>query len=320
MFGASKARLAVRAGLTLALAGAVAAPASAAFATGSAQAKAAGDKPAATQKADDTALQYAGDQAASKTASEEGSDSKKLNAEDADSIIIVQLDSSKVALPLGDSLFSNNAETRRDVVKAQIANVLAGEQADEGFQLFSDRDAADSVETVRDYYHAIDGFAIKAPASSLDDIEQIEGVKRAFVNREYSIPVDEGEQPALKNQSSLDMTAADKVSQKGDGQVIAIIDSGLDTDHEAFKGDLDDSKVAVSKADAEADIKELGHGAYISEKIPYVYDEVDGDNDVHPSSLEGMEHGTHVAGIAATAAAGVAALVGAVATRIRKRG
>ena len=307
MFETNRARLAVRAGLALALAGAVAVPTGAAFAAGSAAADAAGQAAAqqAEQKASDTALTYAGDIAAGKAGKQtDAKASGSLTAsadeqEDGDSIIIVQLDTDKVALPFGDSLFSNNDETRHDVVKAQIANVLAGKQADEGFQLFSDRSAADSVETVRDYYHAIDGFAIKAPASALDDIKQVEGVKRAFVNREYSIPVDQGEQPALKNQSSLDMTAADKVSQKGDGQVIAIIDSGLDTDHEAFKGDLDDSKVAVTKADAEADIKELGHGAYISEKIPYVYDEVDGDNDVHPSSIEGMEHGTHVAGIAA---------------------
>ena len=39
-------------------------------------------------------------------------------------------------------------------------------------------------------------------------------------------------------------------------------------------------------------------GAYISEKIPFAYDYADGDSEVNPG-ISGLEHGTHVAGIAA---------------------
>ena len=163
----------------------------------------------------------------------------------------------------------------------------------------------DAMEEVRDYYHAIDGFAVKAPVGTLDDIRQLDGVKNAFVEQTYDVPVDQGTQDVqdtadLKNQNALEATGADGVEKKGDGQVVAIIDTGLDTDHEAFSGDLVDGSLALTEANVQALKEGLQgvSGTYLNEKIPFAYDYADGDNDVNPG-LAGLEHGTHVAGIAA---------------------
>ncbi|KAB7789929.1 leucine-rich repeat protein [Bifidobacterium leontopitheci] len=210
--------------------------------------------------------------------------------------IIVQLDGSNPGIPWYRSLFGVSQGDRHDYVKNQIRNLVASMPATTAEN--GEKAAQPTFKSEYDYWHAIDGFAVKAPASLLPQIQKMAGVKRAFIAQSHAIPKDDTDQDIPKNQSSLDMTKADQVSEKGAGQVVAVIDTGLDTDHEAFQGKLDEKTVKETKADAEALIKQVGHGKYISDKIPYVYDYADNDNDVNPSSLSGMEHGTHVAGIA----------------------
>lgn len=218
--------------------------------------------------------------------------------------IIVQLDNTTAGVPWYRSLFGVSKQTRHEYIKNDIRDLASKLPASAAGSTTKGKaeSSAPKVQDVADYYHAIDGFAVKAPASLLGQIRALAGVKRAFIEQRHAIPDEKdttAATPDLKNQSSLDMTAADKIAQRGDGQTIAIIDSGLDTAHEAFKGDLDDAKVKETRAGIDATIKELGHGKYVSEKIPFAYDYADNDNDVTPSDLAGMEHGTHVAGIAA---------------------
>ena len=51
------------------------------------------------------------------------------------------------------------------------------------------RDAGDAeqpeFQELYDYYHAIDGFAIKAPANLLKTIQDLDGVKNAFIEKGY---------------------------------------------------------------------------------------------------------------------------------------
>lgn len=249
--------------------------------------------------------------------------------------IIVELEEGgNQGVSLFSNLFGTQAKDRHAYFKDCIREVAAQQNGSDassngGIQLFSAATDDGSVEELYDYYNAIDGFAVKAPAGTLDSIKAMDGVKNAFIEVVHELPTDQGEQAgsvldagatelvtdeegnseggetattsAPKNQSSLTMTGADQASETGKGQTIAIIDSGLDTDHEAFTGDLDDNSVALTQDDVNTlKTKVQGKGAtYVSEKIPFAYDYADGDGDVNPSSLSGMEHGTHVAGIAA---------------------
>lgn len=165
----------------------------------------------------------------------------------------------------GISLFSNllgtQTQDRHNYFKNKVRELAKGESADDGISLMSlaaaisgqaEDDSADtSVDELHDYYNVIDGFAVKAPAKTLDAIKNLDGVKNAFIEHEYSVPADQQDSGvALKNQASLDITQADELDQKGDGQLVAIIDTGIDTDHDAFSGDLDDSAVALTKGEA----------------------------------------------------------------------
>ena len=211
------------------------------------------------------------------------------SSSDSPTTIIVQLEDSTV----GMRTFGPSMQSAHDAMRARIAAAVEGVVP--GAQ----------VTTVRDYTHALDGFAIEAPASALSAIQQVEGVKAAFIEGTHK-PMETAAEgsgaPVLANASSLAMTRANQTTQKGDGQVIEVIDSGLQTDHDAFSGSMDGVDARMSQADAQALAGTLPHGSagtYVNSKIPFAYDYADNDANVVPTSTKDMSHGTHVAAIAA---------------------
>ena len=205
-------------------------------------------------------------------------------ADDTPMTIIVQLEGGTAG---------GSTQVRRDDVKAGIASAVAGVVP--GAQ----------VTTVREYTNAFVGFAVEAPGSALSAIQKVEGVKTAFIEGVHK-PMETAAQgsgaPVLKNASSLAMTRANEVALKGDRQVIEVIDSGLQTDHDAFAGSMDGVNVRMSQADVQAFAGKLPHGGagtYVNSKIPFAYDYADNDADVVPHSEKDLSHGTHVTAIAA---------------------
>ena len=81
----------------------------------------------------------------------------------------------------------------------------------------------------------------------------------------------------------------------GYGMVVAVLDTGLALDHEAFQDFAGWAEFYGSLTKEEVEAAELlSEGVYVSPKIPYAYDYADGDADV--TDVEG--HGTHVSGSA----------------------
>ena len=165
----------------------------------------------------------------------------------------------------------------------------------------------------REYANVLDGFALSAPAGSLEEIRGVAGVKAAFLEREGHVSdaaaVDaeggtrasqiEGQDPA--NLSAQLMMRTDQVTQKGEGKVVAIIDTGVDMTHQAFTPALT-ATLALSEDGVDELKAQLGEGktgVYVNEKFPFAYDYADGDNDASPREGGSGFHGTHVAGIAA---------------------
>ena len=147
---------------------------------------------------------------------------------------------------------------------------------------------------VRDYLHAFDGFAIQAPASTLRAIQATAGVKGAFLDGDNSFVTDEeingqyraaagGGDSGITPGAAAQMMRANAASQKGQGKVIELIDSGIDTLHEAFAGDLDAASLRLTQDAAASLTSQLGAGkagVWVSPKIPFAYDYGDGDTDV----------------------------------------
>ena len=167
-----------------------------------------------------------------------------------------------------------------------------------------------TIEYVRDYHHVFEGFALKAPRSALKAIKGVRGVAAAFAEgTREPITYPEflwGDSAKITNPAGV--TRADQAVQQGQGLVIEVIDTGLDTSHGAFSGSMDSTSLRLTQTDMTSLTASLGAGkggAWVSDKIPFVYDYADGDTDV----LAGYEHdresytryvhGTRMAGLAA---------------------
>ena len=175
-----------------------------------------------------------------------------------------------------------------------------------------------TISDVRDYLHAFDGFAIQAPASTLSAIRATAGVKGAFLDGNNTFVTDEeingqyraagGGDTGITSGAAARMMRANAATQKGQGQVIELIDSGIDTSHEAFAGDLDAASLRLTQDGAASLISQLGAGqagVWVSPKIPFAYDYGDGDTNVLATDEGGDDaraantQGTRVAALAA---------------------
>ena len=233
------------------------------------------------------------------------------------------------SLPVGDldtaltskSGQSHDAESDTDRDPARVVGIIVQleDGADAAASLASINEAVTGafpgaqVQVQREYDNALVGFALRAPAGSLDAIRASSGVRAAFLEREGHVSdvaaMDaeggtrasqaEGQDPA--NLSAQLMMRTDQVTQKGEGKVIAVIDTGVDMTHPAFTGAMPDN-VALSEDQVQALVPHLGagkSGQYMSEKFPFAYDYADDDVDAAPREGGSGFHGTHVAGIAA---------------------
>jgi len=234
------------------------------------------------------------------------------------------------SLPVGDAdtaLTSKNGETvapepiraASDEDPAQLVGIIVRfrEGNEHEGVLASIREAVagvvpDASVTVEyEYRHALQGVALRAPAGSLEAIRGVNGVASAFFERESRVWGGADSEGGIRtsrlatqdpdNLSSQVMMRTDRVAQKGEGMVIAIVDTGVDMTHPALNGALSGSPALDSEKVA-ALLPQLGegkNGTYVSEKFPFAYDYADGDNDASPAPDDSGSHGTHVAGIAA---------------------
>lgn len=193
---------------------------------------------------------------------------------------------------------SQSLVAAQNVVKNQIQSVSSGTK----------------LSVLYHYTTVMNGFAIKVKYSELEKIKKLSNVKSAFISAKY-----ERVEPTMS--SSGTMIGAPQtwdLKYKGEGTTVAILDTGLETSHEAFSSMPQSPKMLQSTVDSIIKAKTFQSGVtsandvFVNTKIPYVYDYADKDTNVNPTnaSLElGNEHGTHVAGTVAstsTTAQGVA--------------
>ena len=158
------------------------------------------------------------------------------------------------------------------------------------------------------YTHVYNGFALTVPAALLDDIAALPGVKS--VHRVHRYPAIEppvsgaGSLQTDRCCSSIGVDTLHQQGIRGEGRVVAVIDTELAIDHEFFAGEV--TNPALSKASV-AQLIQSGqlnifadeniNNVYRSSKMPFVYNYYDQGPDVFNANPQGI-HGSHVAGIA----------------------
>lgn len=155
-----------------------------------------------------------------------------------------------------------------------------------------------------DLYHAYEilflGFAAKvsyADALAIADLEYVKSVNPVvkYDRPEYSFF--DQEVQMIHSHEIVNQHLVNS-QYKGEGTVVAVIDSGFDFDHPAFYiSDEFKSKVKLTRNQVEALVnkKEVAAGVYLSEKFPFGYNyEQDNATTIKEAKVE--SHGQHVAG------------------------
>lgn len=179
----------------------------------------------------------------------------------------------------------NRLLSRQAAVQSRLTRTLRQEQVEYGYS----------------YTALFNGFSVRTARKNLEAIRNTKGVTCAFVAGSYAQADTQALQVALASSRFT-----------GKGMTIAVLDTGLDTAHPAFANAPADAKFTkgyisgvLQAADLNAEVLMPGVTAddvYLSAKIPFAFDYAGKDAQVAPGSkwdAENLEHGTHVAGIAA---------------------
>lgn len=158
---------------------------------------------------------------------------------------------------------------------------------------------AEGVTVLYRYESLFSGAAVEAEARELAALKDLPGVTGVGLARRYECASSSEDGESLSPEEGLKLMNADGLWEQGcngDGIVIAVLDSGLNTTHEAFADASLMKSPALSREDVEEFAQKGGSkGCYVSQRIPFAYDYYGSDDDVTTTN----NHGTHVTALAA---------------------
>ena len=210
--------------------------------------------------------------------------------------VIVELDAP--ALTEQSGMFAGKALT--DAGRTAQQNVIAAQEQVEA----KIAEAAPEASVRYSYSLLLNGIALECAYGHIAELEALPGVKAVHMVQTYELPT---EPKVTSGGGMIGAPTAWNLGMDGSGMVVAVLDTGLDTDHAAFavepkspavvQGDIDEI-LSAGTLQAQRLVRDLSSSSvYLSGKVPYVFDYADHDTDVNHHG--GSDHGTHVAGIVA---------------------
>jgi lactocepin len=142
-----------------------------------------------------------------------------------------------------------------------------------------------------DYTTTFNGFSGQVRFADVKKIESLPNVKKVYLANEYERPQVTPDMTTSHDFIQSYQTWAD-AKYKGEGMIVAVIDSGIDPDHKDFvlsnstTGELTSAEVAASGLT----------GKYYTPKVPFAYNYYDQNDTVKDLGPDASMHGMHVAG------------------------
>ena len=145
---------------------------------------------------------------------------------------------------------------------------------------------------VYDYTALMNGMSIVTAYKNIAELEKMDGVKNVYIANSYNAP--EPQKPTQNNANLITgASAMQNVEYKGEGMVVAVLDTGLNLTHEVFQ-DYGLTQPTFTE-EYISSVETSVPGKFVSNKIPFAYDYYDFDDDV--TDYNG--HGSHVSGTVA---------------------
>ena len=200
-------------------------------------------------------------------------------------------------------------------VDASLQDLMVNQQNALVAQIESQVLAGEELDVQSQFTYLTNSIVINTAFGNLDEIAQLAGVKTVFLTPVYEAcePNDIADPLTVPSagMSNVYEVWAEQLGYTGKGMTIAILDTGLDTDHPSFAAD---PALGASSWTPEYVASMLEHlnafqlypdltaeDLYYSAKIPFAFNY--GDEGHYPLSVDHSDgigdHGTHVAGISA---------------------
>ncbi|MGB5944990.1 cell wall-binding repeat-containing protein [Paenisporosarcina sp.] len=142
-----------------------------------------------------------------------------------------------------------------------------------------------------DYTTTFNGFSGQVRFADVKKIESLPNVKKVYLANEYEKPQVTPDMTTSHDFIQSYQTWAD-AKYKGEGMIVAVIDSGIDPDHKDFVLTNSDSGELTS-----AEVTASGlTGKFYTPKVPFAYNYYDQNDTIKDLGPDASMHGMHVAG------------------------
>ena len=215
----------------------------------------------------------------------------------------------------GESVVSADSGAVYNAQTAAQLNAIESDQEEVIAQIEDTVLDGETLEVTQQFGWLVNGFAANIPYGKMSEIAALEGVSKVVLQTRYEpCAVEEGTLSPKTSSDGVMIGRENAWAQgyTGKGMTIAIIDSGLDTDHPNFAALPQDALNGNSMTESQLSGLVAGLNAaemytglltaenlYRSTKVPFAFNYGDMGLDVDHTGPYANEHGTHVAGIAA---------------------
>ncbi|RXJ01684.1 hypothetical protein DS745_09400 [Anaerobacillus alkaliphilus] len=187
-----------------------------------------------------------------------------------------------------DVLYKELSETVKESLEAQVIaeqdtvkNAIASQGVDFDYKY--------------NFTTSFNGFSGDVLFGDIGKIENLAGVERVYLANVYNRPEVEPNMDTSHQFIQSIQTWGD-ANFKGEGMVVAVLDTGVDPDHQDFNIS-EGVEVALTEEEVSAILSDNNiKGKYFNEKVPFGYNYFDLNNEILDLGPHASHHGMHVAG------------------------
>lgn len=151
------------------------------------------------------------------------------------------------------------------------------------------------VTELQEFTTVVNGFSVEVQHADIEKIADLPDVRAVHIVNEYEAPEAETDMVYSKELVEAQQAWRD-YGFKGEGMVVGIIDTGIDSAHrDMVLTDNETVKLTEDDISEKLDSENLP-GEYYTEKVPYGYNYMDENSEIKEVHANASYHGMHVAG------------------------